>query len=198
MAKKLTEKEVLKLSKTTKGKVYIFLIEAIKLATENQYKDLLLEELMLRDTANYVDNKVEYIFGSAESPFWKDEFKGFEEIYSAAKNAKDDIANGSYTIKVIQFIESSIRSHIPKGVKIEEKEEIVIPEVTNQIIIEEGVRGKDLVKEKYKKEQEIEERQLSNDELEMLDDEEEFEDEKELEVLSDEEKGELSNLADEL
>jgi hypothetical protein len=200
MVQKLSESQKAKYLKTLKGKVYIFIIEANQLAYENLYTNM-LPEMDVRDMNTYIDNKLNYIFNEQTGAYWREDFRGFDAIYEAAKNARQDIINQDYSVKVMQFLEAAIRSYLPKGEK--RAEEIVVIPAPTEVgkIIDEGVTGKQLEKQKNQELAQIEEIENLQD-LDDLDDlnKDEFSELQELEEeeFEEEEKVNPEDLSDDL
>lgn len=113
MTKIITEKMKEQFGKNTKGTVYLFLVQANNLSIANQYNQFSVDT-GVRSPENYINNRIEELFNEQTGAYWKDEYKGYENILEKARVAKDDIIKGTYSLAVIEFVEAAIRSYVPK------------------------------------------------------------------------------------
>lgn len=109
--KKLTAELKSKYSKDSKGKTYLFLIEANRISFENLYEGFTIDT-GIKQIENFVNTKIDSIY-SESGPFWSNDFRGFDEIYSKAKLAVNSIVENEYNQSIIDFVQSSIKSYIP-------------------------------------------------------------------------------------
>jgi len=109
--KKLTAELKSKYSKDSKGKTYLFLIEANRIAFENLYEGFTIDT-GIKQIENFVNSKIDTIYADG-GPFWSNDFRGFDEIYSKAKLAVNSIVENEYNQSIIDFVQSAIKSYIP-------------------------------------------------------------------------------------
>jgi hypothetical protein len=136
------------MKKSPKEALYVFLVEANKIALANDYKRFSIDT-GVKEVDFFVNSKIDTIYDKGKGIFFKDEFLGYEQIREKALLAKDDILNDSYTVAVIEFIEAAIKSYLPKSEKpkIVDIEPVTLLEMAKeqnkpQVIIEEGLSAK--------------------------------------------------------
>ncbi len=150
-------------SATPKGKLYCYLVAANDAAYTNQYKNFTLDKEYTVLTA-YINNRLEEIFGKSGA-YWTLEYKGYSELLEKGRAAQDDIEKGYYTQSVVEFIETAVKSYLPKGTPREEKKEIQLPPIKKNTIVAEKVTGKQLVN--AKKLEDSEKVVIENEEVEF-------------------------------
>ncbi len=200
--KKLTEDLKRKHISSQKGKVYLYLIEANRIAFENGYNGLAFD-IGVKTIESFINGKIDSIFDEKTGAFWSKDYKGFDEVYQKAKAAQQDIVNDEYSDNVVEFIKAAIKSYLPK---IDESrlrgQYSVIPvpktEEDDKITyLEQGITGKK--KELEEEKQAIEKQKirelskgLGSSAASLLDGEEEEEEIEEIEELNENEVKEIS------
>jgi hypothetical protein len=177
--RKITEKLKSKFKGTKKGIVYLFLIEANNIAIREQYEGF-NSDFGVKTPEAFINSKIDEIYKDGSGPFFKEDYKGFDEILNSAQIAKESIINGEYNMSIINFINSAIKSYVPKQIRVTE---VPIEASTLLEIAKEQNRPERLKVERVKKER----KEKENFTLglgTLLNDEEEFE-EPEAEELED-------------
>lgn len=141
---KITENLKNKFKNTKKGIVYLFLIEANNLAVREQYQDF--PDFGTKTPEGYINAKIDEIFKNGTGPFFRDDYKGFDEILQSALSARDSILKGDYNPIVVSFINTAVKSHIPVAA-IRPKTVEIKPEVHLEIAKEQD-RPQRTIKEK--------------------------------------------------
>lgn len=208
--KKLTE-DLKKRAKTDKkSQVYCFVIEANRIGFEHQYRNFGNFDTGVKTIESFINNKIDSIFDEKTGSYWSEKFRGFEEIYSLAKLAKQSVIDNTYDESIINLIKGAIKSYVPAidESRLKGQYSVIPVKVTkeeNETFLEQGITGQKLVKMREEEKEyqqklidEANERSQMMGLVDSLDDDDEEEEEIEEIEFSEEQKSNILNQADEL
>ena len=142
-----------KFEKTTKGQVYLFIIIANDLALQNKYK-YQATDCGIKEASQFFDYKISALTDWQKGWYWKNDFAGFETILKLAKRAKKYIVKQEYNHFVADLLDEVMKSKVKNFSELLDQKqnafESMIPSTTKEVKLEEGLTGKDFVKQKQR------------------------------------------------